>query len=458
LRKFRRFLLYVRIIYVRRLNNEQYAASRSRGGVHLVIAGAGTGKTLTLIEKVCSVMRYGNIPSDKILVLTFSRKAAGELKERIAALRLNVPEISTFHAYSLGLLRRFSGEFMKEYEFKVFPKVIDDDGKEEIIGGLIKERRREFLGLPDAAVRRFMESRRWSGDELKRLKTCGLSGALKKLRDDYAESKRLLGVVDFDDIILFCGQLLKRRGDILEEIRDGLDYILVDEYQDTSDADFEMIRLLCRDGEKNLFVVGDDWQAIYGFRNARVEYILGMKKYFPHLVTHKLTINYRSRSEIVSLSNKFIKGNKKRTRKKLVSAKGRGGKVRHYFVSSVAEEHELVKKLLEAEQGETAVLFRNNSQSVALLQRFPEIELRKDTFLMTMHSSKGLEFDTVIIIGVDDAVIPDKNNAIEEERRLFYVALTRAKERLYIISRENSRFGKELAVSPLMVTPEKNKS
>ncbi|MCL1910881.1 MAG: ATP-dependent helicase [Leptospirales bacterium] len=433
---------------MRRLNKEQYAASRSHGGVHLVIAGAGTGKTSTLIEKVCSVMRYGNIPSEKILVLTFSRKAAGELKERIASLRLNVPEISTFHAYSLGLLRRFSGEFMNEYGFKAFPKVIDDEGKDEIIGGLIKERRREFLGLPDAAVRRFMERGRWSDGDLEKLEACGLSDALKRVRGDYAENKRLRGVIDFDDIIFFCGDLLKRRGDILEEVRDGLDYILVDEYQDTSDADFEMLRLLSRDGEKNLFVVGDDWQAIYGFRNARVEYILGMKKYFPHLAVHKLTINYRSRSEIVSLSNNFIKGNKNRTKKKLVSTKGRGGTVRHYVVSSLAEEHALVKRLVEARQGEVAVLFRNNRQGSALLQSFPEIEFRGETFLMTMHSSKGLEFDTVIIIGVDDAVIPDRNSPIEEERRLFYVALTRAKERLYIISRENSVFGKELAVSP----------
>ena len=442
---------------MRKLNNEQYAASRSHGGVHLVIAGAGTGKTLTLIEKVCSVMKYGNIPDEKILVLTFSRKAAGELRERIAALRLNVPEISTFHSYSLGLLRRFSGEFMEEYGFEVFPKVIDDEGKEEIIGRLIRERRREFLGLPDTAVRRFAERNKWSNAELEKLKTCGLSDVLKKLREDYAESKRLLGVIDFDDIILFCGDLLKRRSGILEEVRDGLDYILVDEYQDTSDADFEMLRLLSRGGEKNLFVVGDDWQAIYGFRNARVEYILGMKKYFPHLVVHKLTINYRSRAEIVSLSNSFIKGNKKRTRKKLVSTKGRGGIVRHYAVSSVAEEHELVKKLLDTEEGEAAVLFRNNRQCSALLQSFPEIEFRKETFLMTMHSSKGLEFDTVIIIGVDDAIIPDRNSPIEEERRLFYVALTRAKERLYIISRETSCFGRELAVSPLRVTPEKSK-
>ncbi|MCL2026410.1 MAG: ATP-dependent helicase, partial [Leptospirales bacterium] len=295
-------------------------------------------------------------------------------------------------------------------------------------------------------------------NELKKLEEYGLLNALNKLREDYAENKRLRGFIDFDDIILFCGELLKRRGDILEEVRDGLDYILVDEYQDTSDADFEMLGLLSRGGEKNIFVVGDDWQAIYGFRNARVEYILGMKKYFPDLVVHKLTINYRSRAEIVSLSNKFIKGNKNRTRKKLVSAKGRGGIVRHYSVSSVAEEHELVKRLLDNNEGETAVLFRNNRQGSALLQSFPEIELREETFLMTMHSSKGLEFDAVIIIGVDDAIIPDRNSPIEEERRLFYVALTRAKERLYIISRETSRFGKELAVSPSRIASEKSKS
>jgi superfamily I DNA/RNA helicase len=216
-----------------------------------------------------------------------------------------------------------------------------------------------------------------------------------------------------------------------------------------------MMRLLCRNGEKNLFAVGDDWQAIYGFRNARVEYILGMKKYFPHLRVHKLTINYRSRAELVSVSNRFIKGNKKRTKKKLSAALGRGGSVYHYSVSSFDEECILVKNLLEKNTGETAILFRNNRQGEALLKRFPEIEHRENTFFMTIHSSKGLEFNTVIITGVDDAIIPDRNSYIEEERRLFYVALTRAKERLYVVSREASRFGRELAVRPSRFVPEK---
>ena len=434
------------------LNKEQYRASRADGGVHLVIAGAGTGKTVTLVEKVRSILALGNVQPERILTLTFSRKAAEELKERLLASgEGEAVSVGTFHSYALSILRRFANDFLNDAGFDAFPTIMEDEDKDNIIGELIRERRGDFFGMPDVAVRRSLERENWSQSEQSKLKASGLFDAFERLKSDLEERKKALRFMDFEDIITYCNRLLSRRVDLLQQITDSLDYILVDEYQDTSDNNFELLKLLTYDGKKNLFVVGDDWQAIYGFRNARVEYILNMSKYFQNITVHKLTCNYRSREEIVSLSNKFIRGNKNRTKKRLSSSKGRGGLVAHYGVKSQTEELSLLRNILARDKGEAAVLFRNNWQREVLLKKFPDLAERENLSLLTMHASKGLEFDSVIIIGVDDAIIPDKNGKIEEERRLFYVALSRAKERLYIISRLNDRgelslFGKELAV------------
>lgn len=434
-----------------KLNRQQYRASRADSGIHLVIAGAGTGKTVTLIEKIRSIIESGKTDPEKILVLTFSRKAAGELKERLELSGgIDGVTIGTFHSYSLGILRRFTSDFLQDAGFAVFPKIMEDGDKDTLLGELVRERRGDFFGMPDSQVRRLLERENWTVSERRKLENSGLLTAFEGLRELLLERKRAACMMDFEDIITYCNGLLKRREDILAQITGSLEYVLVDEYQDTSDNNFELLRMLVCDGGKNLFVVGDDWQAIYGFRNARVEYILNMAKYFPKITVHKLTRNYRSRSEIVALSNKFIKGNKKRTRKKLVSGKGRGGLVRHYAVFSQKQEQILVEKIINKEEGEIAVLFRNNWQRDVLLKTFPDFAEQKNIHLLTMHAAKGLEFDTVIIIGVDDSIIPDKNCKVEEERRLFYVALSRAKESLYIISRlkdENKLplFAKELA-------------
>lgn len=200
--------------------------------------------------------------------------------------------------------------------------------------------------------------------------------------------------------------------------------------------------------------MGDDWQSIYGFRSARVEYIVRMKRYFPGASVRRLTVNYRSRREIVSLSGRFIRRNRFRTRKSLSAHRGRGGVVRRVPVSSVEDEAAAVAKLLEgrAPGGTVAVLFRNNWQCRLLRGMLGAALDAAGVSVMTMHASKGLEFDTVIVAGVRDGVIPDPESGIEEERRLLYVACTRAREELVIIAHVNergemARFGRELGVA-----------
>ncbi|MBP7738944.1 MAG: ATP-binding domain-containing protein [Spirochaetes bacterium] len=199
--------------------------------------------------------------------------------------------------------------------------------------------------------------------------------------------------------------------------------------------------------------MGDDWQSIYGFRGAAVEYILNMRRHFPDARIHRLTVNYRSRKEIVSLASGFIKHNNHRTRKRLISSRGKGGVVRFYRVLDFDGEADAVREIIagHAPDRTLAVLYRNNWQGRFLKERLGG-EGAAGVFFMTMHASKGLEFDRVVISGVCDSVLPDGDNDIEEERRLLFVACTRARDELHVIVHADdeggaSLFGRELGIA-----------
>jgi DNA helicase-4 len=198
-------------------------------------------------------------------------------------------------------------------------------------------------------------------------------------------------------------------------------------------------------------MVGDDFQSIYKFRHSRVEYIINAKKFFPGITIHKLTVNYRSHKEIITISNRFINLNKFRTSKKITSHRGKGGKVKLYNIEDMENEAQVLIKIISKVPGNytIAVLYRNNYQGSFLKSRIESDNSGREIEFMTMHGSKGLEFDTVIIAGISDKIIPDKTSDIEEERRLFYVALTRAKKELHLLYYKNGpdelpRFIKEI--------------
>jgi superfamily I DNA/RNA helicase len=172
-----------------------------------------------------------------------------------------------------------------------------------------------------------------------------------------------------------------------------------------------------------------------------VEYIINAKKFFPDITIHKLTVNYRSHKEIISISDKFIRLNKFRTSKKIRSHNGKGGIVRYRESADMHEEAEHIAGIIcSSSQGlSAAVLYRNNYQGTFLKQKFEASASGRTVEFMTMHGSKGLEFDIVIIAGISDKIIPDRTTDIEEERRLFYVALTRAKKELHLLYHKNSR-------------------
>ena len=188
-------------------------------------------------------------------------------------------------------------------------------------------------------------------------------------------------------------------------------------------------------------MVGDDFQSIYKFRHSRIEYIINAEKFFPGISIFKLKINYRSKKEIITISNRFIKLNKFRTSKNIQSHEGSGGIVEFYKVADMHYEAEVINKIISSLRHgcSVAVLYRNNYQGDFLKQKTTSVLPNGTVEFMTMHASKGLEFDVVVIAGISDKIIPDRTTDIEEERRLFYVALTRAKKELHILYHPDGR-------------------
>jgi len=440
------------------LNQEQIRASLPAGGVSLVLAGAGTGKTSTLMAKVANVIRYMRIAPENILILTFSRKAAEELRDRVRAgtgMHECGVRAATFHAFCLDLLREYADLFLAQSGYAAFPSVIGDDERKRLIDNLVYPDLHRFLGIPAGIVYNFM-IRYDDFDTMtaRKLKEAGLLDELHLLSVRFAGIKKEKNLIEFEDIMDCAIKLLAANPGVRTSVHARYRYVFVDEFQDVSDDNFRLLKLILPETGSNLFAVGDDWQSIYGFRKARIGYTLKMKRYFPEAVIHRLAVNYRSRKEILSLSVRLIRRNRLRTRKKLVAQKGAGGIVRFYAVNSMEQEAALIAGVIaRSGPGITlAVLYRNNWQGRYLHKR-PGIEdSREGIYFMTMHASKGLEFDAVIIAGISDEIIPDPENNIEEERRLLYVACTRARERLYLIAHRNanggmSRFGRDLGMT-----------
>ncbi len=441
------------------LNKQQYLASLPSGGISLVIAGAGTGKTMTLIEKVKNVINNGLAKPEEILILTFSNNAALEIKERICSgIKINADEINsgTFHSFCLGLLKDNSGLFFSSNGFSSFPDVLGEQDRIRIQKELLLSMKEHFLGMPVDVISG-LPGRRFDARTLKKLNSLGIIKALEDFKQKFASYKISDNLIDFDDMIRFAIDMLSDNASIREQTVNRFKYILIDEFQDTSEQNLKLIKLILNGNTPNLFLVGDDWQSIYGFRGSRIDYTINLKKYFPGAAIFKLNANYRSKKEIIKLSNKFIKNNKYRTGKKLKAVRGKGGIVKSFCVNNMDEEAGVIRNILYDQKrkniSDTALLYRNNWQGDYLRTQLGEAVPPGDPMkFMTMHSSKGLEFDSVIIAGVSDDIIPDASGDIEEERRLLYVAMTRARDNLYIVHHkpangELSLFADELGLA-----------
>jgi len=308
------------------LNPQQAEAVATIEGPLLVLAGAGSGKTRVIAERILEMLRR-KIPAQKILALTFTNKAAGEMRARVeqrAGRAANDLTISTFHSLGLRIVRQYA----QALELREPVQILDESETRSILRRVCA-RTQTALGRDIDRISAAMSEARNEGLSAQALQASDddLAYALGLLMARYDEEKRMLGGVDFDDLLLLPLKLLRADGEPAKELKARWSHALVDEYQDTNTLQFELLRrIFGRTG--NLCVVGDDDQGIYGWRGADHRNILHFESHFDGCRCILLTANYRCRAPILAAANQLIAKNRQRRAKELVAARGDGPPVR----------------------------------------------------------------------------------------------------------------------------------
>ena len=296
------------------LNPQQYRAVTTIEGPILIIAGAGSGKTRVITYRIAHMLDTG-IPQSQILALTFTNKAAKEMSDRIKSLtqkKLQNLTVSTFHAFGVKILRQHIERLGYRENFSIY----DETDR----SSLIKECGRELKFSPDA-MDIYKISTLFSNIKTGRKNWQSENDMYRELYESYQEGLKLYNALDFDDLIVLPIKLFKEHPDVLMQYKERYKYIMVDEFQDTSHQQYELMRLLA---EKNVAVVGDDDQSIYSWRGADYQNIINFEKDFKGMQEIRLEQNYRSTGTILDAANGVISHNTNRKDKKLWSGQGEG--------------------------------------------------------------------------------------------------------------------------------------
>jgi ATP-dependent DNA helicase UvrD/PcrA len=505
------------------LNDAQKSAVKTTDGPVLVVAGPGTGKTLTIVRRIAYLLHQG-INQSSILAVTFTNRAAREMKERTEALlgrNTGALFIGTFHLLGLRIIQE-----NRDDDFGICSREEQIELLKPLVGG--------STGKARQAADTISRIKNYSGDATplpsEPENQSGFSADITSIYEAYQDELRQRNSLDFDDLLLTPVKML---GDprIAQALRNRFRYILVDEYQDINPAQYRLLKLITNSAG-NICAVGDSDQAIYAFRGADIGNFLNFEKDFPDATRITLGKNYRSTGTIIRASNALIRNNQIRIDKALSTSREEGAPVVVVDAPDDRGEGEAIIREIEARIGGTshvqmrkytaateyagcsyrfsdfAVIYRTNAQLRALEDSFSasgipyqvigrrsgakagEIEetvaylrslihageecgpidvggreskllggadyydSRADAVaLMTMHMAKGLEFPVVFIAGADEGLIPytllKDDVDMEEERRLFYVGMTRAKNELFLMhARSRFLYGRRLA-SPL---------
>ena len=348
------------------LNEEQREAVLYNEGPLLIIAGAGSGKTRAITYKVAYLVESGVNPQN-ILAITFTNKAATEMKERVESLLGSGSKqvfISTFHKFCGRILRVFIESIGYNRNFSIY----DTDDQKRLLNKIIKE-----LGYDDKKVKAKAASNRISYcknhdisiDKYKKSAKSEMEKIYARCFEEYDKRMFENNALDFDDMLLLTVRVLKENDNIRKQLANKFKYILVDEYQDTNLVQFEIVKLLTMDGDNKLTVVGDDDQSIYKFRGADIRNILEFENVFNNAKVIKLTQNYRSTNNILNVANSVIKNNVGRKDKKLWSENGDGTKVVFTeYEDDSKEAYSIISDIKKKnDYKNTAVLYRTNAQS-----------------------------------------------------------------------------------------------
>lgn len=360
------------------LNPEQLKGVTSTEGPVLLLAGAGTGKTRVLTHRIAYLIEEEGVSPWNILAVTFTNKAAKEMKERVEKLIGYGGEqvwVATFHATCVRILRRYAERLGYDNNFTIY----DTDDQKSVVKEICKRleidtkmlKERTIMGAISSAKDELISPLQFAidaqGDFMK--------GLISKVYTEYQTTLKKNNAMDFDDLIVKTVELFKSCPEVLEQYQNRFRYILVDEYQDTNTAQFELVRLLA-DKNRNLCVVGDDDQSIYKFRGANIRNILDFEDTYPEAEVIRLEQNYRSRGHILDAANAVIANNKGRKGKNLWTAKESGDKLRFRQFDTALEEAVFIAedirdkyRLRELSYGDCAVLYRTNAQARLLEER-----------------------------------------------------------------------------------------
>lgn len=349
------------------MNPEQKRAVEHREGPLLILAGAGSGKTSVVTHRIAKLIEEGIHP-ESILALTFTNKAANEMRTRVHALIHRYVPISTFHSFGARFLREWAETAGLSPRFTIH----DEEDSLKVIRAVllelgIKEKKGDARLIKNLISQIKNELKK--GDEVfdEALDNQVLK-QFESIFERYQAHLRHADSVDFDDLLYLPMKILKENPDVLERARERYRYILVDEYQDTNQAQYELIKLMA--GEHlNLFVVGDPDQSIYSWRGANIENILNFEKDFPTTTTIRLEQNYRSTSRILEAANALIQHNLSRFEKNLWSDLGLGAKIRLFVGYTERDEAAFVAKEIDelnrrgVPLSQIVVFYRTNAQS-----------------------------------------------------------------------------------------------
>ncbi len=361
-----------------KLNEPQREAVFHTDGPLLILAGAGSGKTRVLTHRIAYLIEERGVNPWNILAITFTNKAAGEMRQRVDSLVGFGSEsiwVSTFHSMCVRILRRFIDRLGYDNRFTIY----DTDDQKTLMREVCRKvdidtkriRERAILAEISSAKNELVTPEEYelnAGGDLSKQK-------LAKAYREYEAQLKSNNALDFDDLLVKTVQLFQTQPDVLENYQERFRYIMVDEYQDTNTVQFQLVRLLA--GKyRNLCVVGDDDQSIYKFRGANIRNILDFEKEFPDAYVVKLEQNYRSTGNILEAANSVIRNNTGRKDKTLWTANGEGDKIHLRQFDTAYDEADFIAEDIQrqvrdgASYNDNAVLYRTNAQSRLFEEKF----------------------------------------------------------------------------------------
>ena len=354
------------------LNKEQYLAVTTNKGPVLILAGAGSGKTRVITYKIVNLINSGISPK-QILAVTFTNKAANEMKGRVSSLLKNKKLgilVTTFHSLGVRILKNE----IKTLDYRNQFSIYDQYDSKRLIIDIINELKLSIEKYNPDFISYIISN-------LKNSKKNQIEDKnIYNIFEKYQKYLKNYNAVDFDDLIILPIEILSKNNDILKKYQKRWKYVLVDEYQDTSKKQYELIKLLAIN-HKNITVVGDDDQSIYSWRGANIENIIRFEKDFYPVKEIRLEQNYRSKGNILDAANSIIKFNKNRKPKVLWTKENNGEKIKIYEALNEEDEanfiYTIIKSLIDSGFlfKDIAILFRMNSQSRIFEEVFREFEL-----------------------------------------------------------------------------------